>query len=194
MDSVFYLMYRSRLEDYIKVLKDDLLSVSWFHLDEPLVEKTLKNLIERDLPYLIGNEIFIDLILSYKSEDYRYKRSRDLEKLIILTYMKYVTFIRLKVQDFYTELPKIPKKKMREKLNITKIKRVRKIIEPIKISLDIRYAIIQRANRKCEKCGRSIFAGPIDVYQIKNKFGIELIAYCELCKEENEEVIITDHE
>jgi hypothetical protein len=185
-------MYSSRLDRYIDSQKDELLSLSYFHKDSQLTEKMLNGLIGSRLSPLsdfISNEIFFDLIISYKNNDFRFKGRRELEKIIRLTYIKYAQFIRVKIASFYSDLSKLRTKLKKEKWKIKKIKRVPQVIEPVKITLDIRFAVIKRANGKCDGCSSSIHENPIEVYQVKVEDQIKFVAFCENCREKNIEDI-----
>ena len=80
-----YTMVTHRLAEYIRVNEEDLLELSYFRLDKPLVEEELKTLLLGRIPsslsyrsfpslsYFVANEIFMDLYTSYKQEDSRFK-------------------------------------------------------------------------------------------------------------------------
>jgi len=187
-NSILNFIYQSRLDRYISIYQKDLLALSYFHQDKPLVTDSLKNFSENRLSTLadlVSNEIFFDLFISFKKDDYRFKGSRELERIITLTYAKYAQFIRVKIASFYKDLSKLRTKLKKEKWKIKKIKRIPQLTEPIKITLDIRFAIIKRANGKCEGCYSSIYEKPIQVYQLRAGDQIRFVAFCENCRDKN---------
>jgi hypothetical protein len=186
----FARMYDHRVNHYLRILKDELLSLSTSHLDKPLVQESLKFLIDEDLLYLVGNEVFLDLFIDCKQGECHHKKWNDLIKLIDLTYMKYAGFIRNKIADFYENIDKLPRKFQKEKWKMRKVKRILPIVAPIEITLDKRFAIIKRANKKCDDCGLSIFDNPIDVFQIKDDENLKLVALCDNCRRKNEDRIL----
>lgn len=186
--SALNFIYSRRLDSYIRIYKKDLLALSFWNDDNPLVTECLENFTCKTLSPLsdlISNEIFFDLFVSFKNNDYRFKGRNELEKIISLTYIKYAQFIRVKIASFYEELSKLRTRLKKEKWKIQKIKRVPELYEPIKITLDIRFAIIKKAKGKCEGCSASIHERPIEVYQLKEGERIRFIAFCENCREEN---------
>jgi hypothetical protein len=181
-------IYQSRLDDYIRIYQEDLLALSYHHDDNPLVTESLKAFTDRTLSPLsdlVSNEVFFDLFISFKNNDYRFKGRSELERVISLTYIKYAQFIRVRIASFYNELSKLRTRLRKEKWKIQKIKRVPELTAPIKITLDIRFAIIKRANGKCESCSASIHERPIEVYQLKEGERIGFVAFCENCREKN---------
>jgi hypothetical protein len=185
-----YHMYYTRVNDYIRILKDELLSLTTSHLDKPLIQKRLEYLIV-ELVDLVGNEVFLDLFISYKRGECHYKTGEDLIKLIKLTYLKYALFIRNKIGEFYKNIDKLPSKLQKEKWKIRKVKRIPPIVAPIEITIDMRFAIIKRANKKCENCRSSIFDSPIDVFQIKDAEKLKLVALCENCRRREKDRILS---
>ncbi len=181
-------IYQSRLDDYIRIYQEDLLALSYHHDNHPLVTESLKGFIEGSfspLSELVSNEIFFDLFISFKKNDSGFKGRTELERIITLTYVKYAQFIRVRIASFYNDLAELRTRLRKEKWKIQKIKRVPELNEPIKITLDIRFAIIKRANGKCEGCSVSIHERPIEVYQLKTGGQIGFVAFCENCREEN---------
>jgi hypothetical protein len=168
--------------------RKDLLDLSYHDDDNTLVMESLKGFVEERLSPLsdfVLNEIFFDLFVSFKNNDCRFKGRTELERVITLTYMKYAQFIRVKIVSFYREFTKLRTELRKEKWKIEKIKRVPELKEPIKITLDIRFAIIKRTNGKCVGCSASIHEKPIEVYQLKAGERIRFVAFCENCREEN---------
>ena len=189
-ESALDFIYESRIKDYIKTYKEDLWALSYEHHDKryPLIAETLEGFFEKSyspLLFLVSNEIFFDLFISFKNKDCRFKGRSELEKILTLTTIKYGGFIRDKIYSFYNKFTKLRTRFKNEKWKINKIKRVPEIDEPIKITLDIRFAIIKRANGKCDGCSASIHEKPIDVYQLKAGEKIKFVAFCENCREEN---------
>ena len=190
-------IYQRRLDDYINIFHKDLLALSYQHDEYPLVTEFLECFIERRLSLLsdlVSNEIFFDLFISFKNNDFRFKGRTELERIITLTYIKYAEFIRIRIAAFYNELTKLRTRLRKEKWKIRKIKRVPELKDPIKITLDIRFAIIKRANGKCEGCSASINERPIEVYQLKVGEQIRFVAFCENCREENKGTILEEPE
>lgn len=193
-NDILYFMYTSRLNTHIQQQKDELKSISYFHDDSPLVINSLKAFAEEHSPLfdLVSNEVYLDLVSSFKADNYRFKGRNDIQKIINLTYAKYAQFIRIKGANFYKDLSKLQTRLKKEKWKIKKIKRIPEPIQPIRITLDIRFGIIKRANGKCEECHTSIFESPIDVFQIRSEGAIKFIAYCANCKKNNEHKIIDE--
>lgn len=189
-------MYEGRLSTYIQQQKDELYNISYFDHDSPLVTNSLEAFATGRFPLvdLVSNEVFLDLVTSFKTDDYRFKGRNDIQKIINLTYAKYAQFIRVKGAYFYKDLSRLRTKLKKEKWKIKKIKRIPDPIEPVKITLDIRFGIIKRANGKCEECHSSIFDTPIDVFQISSEGSIKFIAYCDNCKKVNQHKIIEEPE
>lgn len=188
-DSIYYLIILSRLNKYIKIQEEELLQLSYFRLDTPLVDEKLRSFIENYLYELVANELFTELCIRYKQNDDHFGGRREILNIIRLVYIKYAQFIRMEIADFYSNLLKLQTKLKKEKWTITKVKKVSELIEPIKVTLDIRFAIIKRANGSCEGCGSSIFLNPLLVYQIRDNGKIKLKAYCETCRNKNEDII-----
>ena len=191
-DSALNFIYQSRLHDYIRIYQEDLLALSYWPYDNPLATESLKSFTDErlsPLSDLVSNEIFFDLFISFKNDDYRFKGRSEVERLISLTYIKYAQFIRVKIASFYDELSKLRTRLRKEKWKIKKTKRVPELTVAITITLDIRFAIIKRANGKCESCSASIHERPIEVYQLKAGERIRFVAFCENCREENKEKI-----
>ena len=71
---------------------------------------------------------------------------------------------------------------------------VPEVTEPITIPLNIRFAVIKRANGKCEDCKRSIKNHPIEAYQIhdKDKKRIGFYALCRDCRKNLKDKIISE--
>ena len=196
-NSFLYFMFQSRLDRYIAEQKDELHGISYFHNDKPLVATTLRSFANDHLSALsdlVSNEIFFDFVANHKNNNQRFKGRYDIQKVINLTYAKYAQFIRIKIAVFYKDLSKLRTKLKKEKWKINKIKRVPQPTEPIKITLDIRFAIIKRANGKCEQCGASVFDNSIDVYQISSDNKIRFVAYCSNCREVYKDLIIEEPE
>lgn len=196
-NSILYFAYQSRLDKFIDQQKDELRGISCWHDDNPLVTETLKYFSQdrlSPLSDLISNEVFFDLVAGIKSNDNRFKGRNDIQKIINLTYAKYAQFIRIKAAVFFKDLSKLRTKLKKEKWKIKKIKRVPQPFEPVKITLDIRFAIIKRANGNCEGCNSSIFESPVDVFQITSEGKIKFIAYCDVCREANKDEIIDEPE
>jgi hypothetical protein len=177
-----YYMCFSRLSAYIRILREELLSSSESSLTKSLTQQALGSLIDNDLVYLVGNEIILNLIIGYKQGDCQHKGGEDLVRLTKLTYQKYFTFINHKIGNFYETLPTFSKRLQREKWKMKKVKRIPSNLAPTVITVDVRFAIIKRANRKCENCGSSIFDNPIEVFQLKDDGQIRLVAYCKKCR------------
>jgi hypothetical protein len=188
-DSIYYFLIRSRLDDYIKIHKKDLLQLSFRDHDNPLVQEKLRSFINYDLHELVANELFTDLCIRYKQDDNHFGGRKEILNTIKLVYIKYSQFIRLEIADFFAKLSKLQNKLKKEKWTIKKVKKVSDLIEPIKISLDTRFAIIKRANGSCEGCGNSILINPIIVYQVRDNNKIKLKAYCEICRKKDEDII-----
>jgi hypothetical protein len=196
-NSLLYFMYKSRLDEYIEQQKAELNGISHFRDDNPLVADILRAFVTNrlsPLPYLVSNEVYFDLVSGFKTNDCRFKGRNDIQKIIVLTYVKYAQFIRIKVALFYKNLSKLQTGFKKAKWKITKIRRIPQPIEPMKITLGIRFVIIKRANGKCEECHSSIFENPIDVFQITSEGKIKFIAYCNNCKKANEDKIIEEPE
>lgn len=188
-DSIYYFNILSRLSQYIKMQEGELLQLSYFHLDNLLVEEELRSFIKNYLYELVANELFTDLCIRYKQDDDHFGGRREILNIIQLVYIKYAQFIRHEIADFYNKLSKLQTKLWKEKWAIKKVKKVSELIEPIKITLDIRFAIIKRANGSCEGCGVSILISPILVYQVRDNDKIKLKAYCETCRKKYEDII-----
>lgn len=194
-NSFLYFMYQSRLDRFIEQQRDELNGISYFHDDKPLVVNSLRSFaMDRLSPLsdLVSNEVFFDLVSGFKTNDYKFKGRDEIQKIINLTYAKYAQFIRVKVAVFYKDLSKLQTSFKKEKWKIKKIKRIPRPIEPIKITLDIRFGIIKRAKGKCEGCHSSIYESPIEVFQIISEGEIKFIAYCEKCKKANKDKIIEE--
>jgi len=193
--STLYYMYENRLYNYIQQQKDELNGISYYHDDKPLVANFLNEFAMGRVSYLsdlVSNEVFFDLVSGYKTNDCRFKGRNEIQKIINLTYAKYAQFIRIKVAIFYDDLSKLRTKLVKEKWKIKKIRRIPQPIEPVKITLDVRFGIIKRANGKCEECHSSIFKSPIDVFQVTSEGVIKFIAYCEDCNKNNKNKILEE--
>ena len=180
-DTYLYYEYHRSLERYIKQQEDELCSISsYYHSDEPLVANFLRDFsrgYHSTLSHFVSNEIFFDLVSGFKTNDHRFRGRNEVQKIINLTYAKYAEFIRMKIVTFYNDLSKLQTRFRKEKWKIKKIKRIPQPIEPMKITLDIRFGVIKRAKGKCEQCRSSIIDSPIDVFQIASEGKINFIAY-----------------
>lgn len=188
-DSIYNFIIISRIMDYIELEESNLLQLSYHHFDNPLVKDKLRSFIKNDLYDLIRNELFTDLCIRYTQCDYHFGGRNEIFNIIHLVYIKYAALIRQEIADFYSKLSKLQTKLKKEKWAITKVKKVSELIEPIKISLDIRFAIIKKANGNCEGCGSSILNNPISVYHIRDNDKIKLKAFCEICLKNREDII-----
>jgi len=183
---------QNRLGQYISSLKKDLLGPG--DRRSRLLDDYIETLVSEEmsvLANLVANEIFFDLVISYKTNDPTYYGRKDLERLITLTFIKYSHVISTKIFDFNQNLSKLKTKLKKEKWKIKKIRRVPKsITEPINVSLDIRFAIIKKAKGKCENCRSSIDDRPIDVYQLQKDDKICLVAFCNNCFTKNRDNVV----
>jgi len=196
-NSPLYYMYQRRLGDYITNQQRNFNYSSFDPKQNTLVSRSLRSFSESTfspLFDLVSNEIYFDLMSGYKNNNLMFRGRQDLAEIINLTYTKYDSYIRAKIANFFKDLSKLQKSLRKEKWKIKKIKRVTKPQKPIKIPLDVRFAIIKRADGKCEECKSSIFESPIEVFQIRFDEGIDFIAYCENCRNLNRNRIIDEPE
>lgn len=121
---------------------------------------------EMDFNLLAKSDIELDLYACYKQNIVPVTGWRQLETRIHNLYDKFSKMIKTNIQNFENDYSKF--KKMSE-IEHQKKMIVPKVNDSITIPLNIRFAVIKRANGKCEECTRPIKKHPIDAYQIRDK-------------------------
>lgn len=159
-----------------------------------LVNSEMDSLAKYTLYQMVISEMFFDLYISFKQKDVRFKSDKDIDLMIDKILTKYSRFIRNSVWNFSQNLSKLTRKSLKAKWKINKTKRIPTIQEPIKISFDIRYAVLKMFDFKCSECLTPASDNSIDVYQVSNitENTVNLLPYCNVCKEKNIAVILQE--
>jgi len=186
-------MLNYRLKSIIDLCRKDIFENERAILDDN-DKAAIEDFLSYALPRMLINEIMFDLYQSFKKNTLRFKNDDDIREIISSLYMKYSLYIKDSISKFEKKLPKLLKESKQKKIEILKIKRIPDISAPINITYDVRFAVLKRADRKCEICNTPVTEMPIDVYQLKEtEMNILLLALCQPCMEKNKSRIISDN-
>jgi len=183
------------IKEVIELLQRELLSEISYPKDYPPEWPRLNSLFKNDFPYWVRNEILLDLYACYKQGEIPYTGRDHLERRIRSSFRGFVNFFWSKIDEFSKNFHKLQQAYERQKKKEVREMVVPQPTEPMRIPLNIRFAIIKRANGRCEGCGSSIFDSPIEVYQIYSRDQTETIsfvAYCAECRQLNDSKIIPE--
>ena len=137
----------------------------------------------------VDSEIYLDLYACYKQDILPLTGWRQVEGRIHSLFDKFASAVRNRVQTFendYSNHKNVLDAEYQKILIVAKPK------EPIRIPLNIRFAVIKRANGQCEKCNQSIKDHPIEACQLyeKDRKSISFYALCHDCQNTYKDRII----
>jgi hypothetical protein len=162
--------------------------------DDPMRKSAIERFTENAFYELIKNYILFDLFRDYKQKKLQFKDEFDLLNEMAFIYQRYCRFIMGTIYQFEKNIKKYERQMRKDRIKITKVKRIPRTSEPIEMSLGIRFAVIKMANGKCECCGSIASEKSIDAYQIRDindPNTMQFIAYCEECKMKNNHNIVS---
>ncbi len=184
------------LSKYIDSLERELISEIECPKDYPSDWPSLKSKVRfLEFKEYVINEMFTDLYICYKKGVIPLTGRDHLERRIFLIFNEYKRFFWTRITEFEKNFKKLQAAFRRKKNKEIKVMLIPQITSPVTIPLYLRFAILHRAEHKCEGCGSSIFDNPIDAYMVcgeEKADDIRFAAYCKKCKELNEQRIIPE--